>query len=204
MPYKEACLALVDEVDRSAAVIGAVNTIVNDDGFLRAYNTDYLAVAALLADVPTGGTVAVLGSGGMARAVVAALLDAGAEGIVVARNRTAGPELARQYGWQWRADAAGLAVDLLVNATPVGMAGGPAADDLPAPAATVDTAGTVFEVVAVPDETPLVRRARANGAQVITGGQVIALQALEQFVLYTGVRPTDEQVAQAAAYSRSP
>ena len=204
MPYKEQCLALVDEVDRSAAVIGSVNTIVNDAGRLTAYNTDYLAVAALLRDVPAGGAVAVLGSGGMAKAVVAALRDAGnARGTVVARNATTGPALAGRYGWDWTATADGLRADVLVNATPVGMAGGPAADDLPAPAVTVDAAGTVLEVVAVPAETPLVRRARAAGARAITGTQVQALQALEQFVLYTGVRPTEEQARRAAEYSRS-
>ena len=53
---------------------------------------------------------------------------------------------------------------LVINATPVGMAGGPAALDLPVEESVVDAAGTVFEVVAVPIETPLVRRARANGA----------------------------------------
>jgi shikimate dehydrogenase len=58
-------------------------------------------------------------------------------------------------------------------------------------------------VVAMPAETPMVRRARANGQQVVTGAEVIALQAAEQFVLYTGVRPTPDQVERAAAYSRT-
>jgi shikimate dehydrogenase len=90
-----------------------------------------------------------------------------------------------------------------VNATPVGMLGGPAADDLPVAPEVVDTAETVFDVVALPALTPLVRRARAQGTQVITGAEVIALQALEQFVLYTGVRPTDDQVRRAAEFSRA-
>jgi shikimate dehydrogenase len=91
----------------------------------------------------------------------------------------------------------------VINATPVGMAGGPAADQLPVDADVVDAAGTVFEVVAMPIETPLVRRARAAGATVITGAEVQALQAAEQFALYTGVRPTDEQLSRAAAFSRA-
>ena len=66
MPYKEACLEFVDVMDASTEAIGSVNTIVNTDGQLRAYNADYLAVAKLLADhqVPVDHTVAVLGSGG--------------------------------------------------------------------------------------------------------------------------------------------
>jgi shikimate dehydrogenase len=91
----------------------------------------------------------------------------------------------------------------VINATPVGMSGGPAADDLPVEAAVIDTAATVFEVVAMPIETPLVRRARENGATVITGAEVLALQATEQFVLYTGIRPTAAQLARASEFSRA-
>jgi shikimate dehydrogenase len=138
MPCKEACVELVDELDGSAEAIGSVNTIVNTGGRLRAYNTDYLAVA-----------------------------------------------------------------ELLVNATPVGMAGGPAADDLPVAPEVVDAAESVLDVVAVPALTPLVRRARAQDKQVITGAEVITLQAVEQFVLYTGVRPDDDQVRRASELSRA-
>ncbi|MFB9234156.1 shikimate 5-dehydrogenase [Plantactinospora siamensis] len=206
MPYKEAVIPLVDELDPSAAAIDSVNTIVNTDGRLRAYNTDYLAVGALLKQhgVPVSGAVAVLGSGGMAKAVVAALRDAGfPAGTVVARNERTGRALAERYGYAWRPDLGADRPALLVNATPVGMAGGPAARDLPVPGEVADAADTVFDVVAMPAETPLIRRARAAGRRVITGAEVIALQAAEQFALYTGVRPTAEQIGRAAEYSRS-
>ena len=74
MPYKEHVIPLVDEMDASASAIQSVNTIVNTDGHLRAYNTDYLAVTQSLAShqVPTDDDFAILGSGGMAKAVVAA------------------------------------------------------------------------------------------------------------------------------------
>ncbi|MBS0976294.1 shikimate 5-dehydrogenase, partial [Serratia rubidaea] len=67
----------------------------------------------------------------------------------------------------------------------------------------IAAAERVFDVVALPAETPLIRHARQQGKAVITGAEVIALQALEQFVLYTGVRPSDEQVARAAAHARA-
>ena len=89
-----------------------------------------------------------------------------------------------------------------MNATPVGMLGGPAADDLPVAPEVVDAAEAVLEVVAVPALTPLVRWARAQDKQVITGAEVIALQAVEQFVLYTGIRPSDDQVRRASEFSR--
>lgn len=206
MPFKEDVIALVDDMDPSALAIASVNTIVNTDGHLRAYNTDYTAVATLLAEhgVPRDQELVVLGSGGMAKAVVAALRDGGyGPGTVVARNRVSGTALAEQYGFDWRPDIGSLRPQLIVNATPVGMAGGPAAGDLPVPGEVVDAAQTVFEVVAMPQETPLVVRARSGGARVITGSEVIALQAAEQFTLYTGVRPTAEQVARASAFSRA-
>ncbi len=205
MPFKEDVIALVDSMDDSALAITSVNTIVNTDGHLRAYNTDYLAVVTLLREraVPTGAPFAVIGSGGMARAVVAALRDSGfADGVVVARNEPAGRSLADEYGFGWRAEVGTYRPALIVNATPIGMAGGPEAHDLPVPAEVVDAATTVFDVVAMPPETPLLARARAHGASVITGAEVMALQAVEQFVLYTGVRPTGAQFAAAAAFSR--
>ena len=78
---------------------------------------------------------------------------------------------------------------MIVNITPVGMAGGPEENDLAFDAETIAKAHTVFDVVAMPSETPLITAARAAGIPVITGAEVIALQAAEQFERYTGVRP---------------
>lgn len=208
MPWKEDVIALVDEMTPSAEAIHSVNTIVNDDGRLVAYNTDFIAIRTLLDthEVPRT-SCAVLGAGGMAKACVAALTDAGfGPGTVVARNATAGPALAEQYGWSWVASPEELpdgAGELLLNATPVGMAGGPAENDLPVGPELIAAAGTVFDVVAFPSRTPLVRAADAAGKPFISGAEVIALQAAEQFTLYTGVRPTPEQVAEASRISRA-
>lgn len=206
MPWKRDVLALVDEVTRSAAAIEAVNTIVNDDGRLVAYNTDYLAIAQLLQrHAVAPGSFAVLGAGGMAKACVAALAGAGfGPGLVVSRREEPGRALAERYGCEWVPFGAELDVNLLVNATPIGMAGGDEADLLPVSTADLARARTVFDVVAFPAETPLVRAARAAATPVITGAEVIALQAAEQFALYTGVRPTDDQVAEASRISRRP
>ncbi len=206
MPFKETVLGLLDSVDGSARAIGAVNTVVNTDDHLRGFNTDYQAVAGLLRsyEVPSDAPFVVVGSGGMARAVLAALRDSGfADGSVVSRNERTGTALASDFGYPWRAEARSERPRLLVNATPVGMAGGPAADGLPVAVEVVDAAKAVLEVVAMPPETPLVRRAKERGIPVITGPEVQTLQAVEQFVHYTGVRPNDDQVALAAAFSRS-
>ncbi|QCQ90532.1 shikimate 5-dehydrogenase [Rhodococcus sp. SGAir0479] len=206
MPFKEACIEHVDVVHPSASAIDSVNTIVNENGELHAYNTDYQAVADLLhrAQLRPELTVAVAGSGGMAKAVVAALRDSGFETVtVVARNRETGAALAQTYGFEWQPDLGAAHPQLLVNATPIGMSGGPDAEALPFPEAAIDAAEAVFDVVAMPPDTPLVRAATARGLTVVTGAEVIALQAAEQFVLYTGVRPTDDQIRRASEFSRS-
>ncbi|MGO3326645.1 shikimate 5-dehydrogenase [Gordonia sp. (in: high G+C Gram-positive bacteria)] len=204
MPYKEAVLDLVDVVESSAAAIDSVNTIVNDDGVLHAYNTDYQAVADLLAaaSFDRGASVAVSGSGGMAKAVVAALRDTGFTDVtVVARNVETGRALADKYGFVHVTDLGEVRPAVLVNATPVGMAGGPAEHDLPFAQDVVDAATGCLDVVAMPSSTPLVESMRARGAEAISGDAVIAGQAAVQFALYTGVTPTPEQVREASEYS---
>jgi shikimate dehydrogenase len=205
MPFKEACIPFIDEMEPSAAAIQSVNTIVNDDGRLRAYNTDYIAVSHLLRqyELSPRSAFALRGSGGMAKAVACAFHDAGFQsGFIVARNEAAGRSLARSYGYEWRSDLDTARPDILVNVTPIGMAGGAEADDLAFAPEVIDGAQTVFDVVALPLETPLIRYAAEHGKQVISGAEVITLQAVEQFVLYTGLRPTDEQIQRAAVFAR--
>jgi shikimate dehydrogenase len=204
MPLKEAVIEFVDEMMPSAFAIQAVNTVVNDAGWLRAYNTDYIAVLSLLKshNVPTNLRFVLRGSGGMAKAVTAALREAGfANGTIVARNEMAGRALARQYGYEWESDLFEEKPGFLINVTPIGMAGGREAAQSAFPEKMIRATEFAFDVVAAPPETPLVRFAREQDKPVITGGEVIVLQALEQFVLYTGVRPSDEQALRAAEFA---
>lgn len=201
MPYKQEVIPLIDHLEDSAARIDAVNTIVNDEGELTGYNTDYTAVASLLEQHGVDQTlpVAVRGSGGMANAVVAALTDHGMRGTVVARNHVTGTSLAGRYDCEF----SGVVPDdarLLVNVTPIGMEGD-MAEELSFTPEEIDRAEVVFDVVASPVNTPLIRAAREAGKPVISGAEVAALQAAEQFALYTGVRPTAEQVAAAEDYA---
>ncbi|GAA2238607.1 shikimate 5-dehydrogenase [Herbiconiux moechotypicola] len=205
MPFKEAVIPLVDVVEPSAAAIESINTIVNDDGTLTASNTDYEAVAELLArhEVEPSASVLVRGSGGMAKAVVAAFRGAGFDDLtVLARNREAGAALAEKYGYRFASELPDAGHAVIVNVTPLGMAGQDE-DALAFPLEHVAAAGTVVDVVAFPSETPLVRAARETGASLITGADVIALQAARQFARYTGVTPSREQVERASAFSRA-
>lgn len=206
MPFKEDVIPLVDEVEPSAQAIHSVNTIVNDDGRLTASNTDYIAVHRLIEEhgLDPAHAVLIRGSGGMANAVGVAFRDKGFHaGIVVARNVEKGRALADRLGYEYAPEVGSLTAPVIVNVTPIGMAGGPEQNERAFDEATIAKASTVFDVVALPSETPLIKAARAAGVKVITGAEVIALQAAEQFERYTGVRPTAEQVAAASAVSRA-
>jgi shikimate dehydrogenase len=206
MPFKEAVIPLLDEVDASAAAIQSVNTIVNTDGHLVGYNTDYLAVRTVLAEhrVHTDLEFIVLGAGGMAKAIVAALRDSGfRSGTVVARSGDAARDLADQYGFDFAPEMGTLTAPLLINATPIGMTGSRQENDLSFDRDRVQRAEVVFDVVAFPSRTPLINLATEMGKTAISGAEIIALQAAEQFVLYTGIRPSDDQLRRAAEFSRA-
>ena len=206
MPFKQDVIALVDTVEDSARAINAVNTIVNDGGRLTASNTDYIAVQRLIEDhgLDASQSVLVRGSGGMAAAVATAFRDSGFhDGVLVARNPDTGQALARKLDYDFASEVGARSADIIVNVTPVGMTGGPEEQESAFDGSTIAKADTVFDVVALPSETPLIVAARAAGTKVITGAEVIALQAAEQFERYTGIRPTAEQVADASAVSRA-
>ncbi|MGZ5392466.1 MAG: shikimate 5-dehydrogenase [Mycobacterium sp.] len=149
-------------------------------------------------------SVLLRGSGGMANAVAAAFRDNGfQQGTVIARNAETGGALAQRLGYEYAPDVGTRTAGVIVNITPVGMAGGPEENDLAFSVETIAKAHTVFDVVALPSETPLIVAARSAGIAVITGAEVIALQAAEQFERYTGVRPSTEEIAAASAVSRA-
>lgn len=202
MPFKEAVIPLIDDLESSARAIDSVNTIVNDDGRLTGYNTDYVAVRQLLEKrIEKPVPFLLRGSGGMAKAVAAALRDAGfANGTIIARNKMAGQAIADQYGFCWQADLPPDSAPLLINVTPLGMEGKDR-DALAFRAEQIAACSTAFDVVAQPVDTPFVRAARAARKSVISGGEVIVLQAAEQFILYTGVSPGADDIYEAARYA---
>ena len=206
MPFKEACIPMLDRLDASAQAIGSVNTIVNDGGVLHAYNTDYIAIERLVgrAGIDPATPFVLRGSGGMARAVAFALRGCGfTNGIILARNEQTGRMLADACGYGWT-DAMAGHPGMLINVTPFGMQGGPEADDLAFDEAAIRAAEVIVDAVALPSETPLIRAARTLGKRVVTGAEIQAVQALEQFILYTGVTPGAEQAAAAATFAGRP
>ena len=166
MPFKQDVIPLVDGVEDSARAINSVNTIVNDDGRLTASNTDYIAVQQLIDATRSGPSQSVLihGSGGMASAVGAAFRDNGFHtGMVVARNAETGPALARHSTTTMRPRSDGPPSDRQRDTDRHGRRsrGGRSPFDTP----TIAKAHTVFDVVALPSETPLIVAARAAGSR---------------------------------------
>lgn len=206
MPFKEAIIPLLDSLEPSARAIESVNTVVNTEGNLVGSNTDFEAVLELLqqSGIETSSKVLVQGSGGMAKAVVAAFKQAGFQDLTItAQNLEAGAALAAKYGYRFDSgalDSPGF--DVLVNVTPIGMTG-PNESELSFSKEIIASATTVFDVVAFPVNTPLILEAKAQGKKIISGAEVIALQAAIQFEKYTGVKITPEQIARASEFSRA-
>ena len=199
VPHKEAAFAAVDARDAAARRIGAVNTVfVDDGGALRGSNTDAFGFLEALRTRSPGWTAAagpavVLGAGGAARAVLAALAEAGAPEVrLVNRTRARAESLAGAFGapvavvgWGERESAlAGAA--LLVNTTTLGMAGVPPLDlrldDLPESA-------LVNDIVYTPLETALLAAARARGCVAVDGLEMLLHQARPGFAGWFGREP---------------
>jgi shikimate dehydrogenase len=204
LPHKEAALRLVDDADTVSRRVGAVNTLmVRPDGQLVGRNTDVFGfLAALDARAPGWraklGAAVVLGAGGAARAVIAALQDAGVGAIrLVNRTRSRAETVARDFGAPvsvvgWDERAAALAdANLLVNTTTLGMVGNPPLelrlDALPKGAIVTD-------IVYAPFETPLLAGAARRGNPSVEGLEMLLHQARPGFEAWFGRAPevTDE------------
>lgn len=200
MPHKEAILPLLDEVDATAASCGAVNTVCIREGRAIGHNTDGTGFLDSLAGQgfhPQGRTVLLLGAGGAAKAVGHALAAAGAGRIIVcARRSERAAALAAQLpgcgeGIVLAQDAiqqAAAACDLLVNATPLGMAGSPAFTGLDFLQAMPPHA-VVYDLVYHPRRTALLEAAAWQGLRTVGGIDLLIRQAVRAFTFFTGETP---------------
>jgi shikimate dehydrogenase len=189
MPHKVRVMPYLDRLDETAREIGAVNTVVNDDGCLTGYNTDWTgAVGALEERIALEGKRAVVvGAGGAARAVAYGLLRRGCDLVLYNRTASKGQALAKELGAQFGGDLAALEdvgdYEVLVNATSVGFH---APEDSVIPPSLLAEGKVVLDVVFMPPASRLVREARARGCVTISGTRMLVHQAACQFQLYTG------------------
>lgn len=217
IPYKEAALRHMDGLHETARFVGAINTIVNNDGHLQGYNTDVTGFQRSLAEAgfdPAGARAVLWGAGGAARAVAWALIWRGVESLTII-NRTAvrGGRLRHDLasasagvslgsmGADDDAVASALSdADLVVQCTSVGLNGSATEGEMPIDLAMLSNDAFVADLIANPVETPLVRAALASGRRAVGGLPMLVYQGAAAFELWTEREaPVEVMLAEAEA-----
>jgi len=207
LPHKSNAIAYLkrtgSQIEPLATAIGAVNTLkVGLNGRLSGYNTDYAgAIDALVSAMGIGrhdlhsAKVAVIGAGGVARAVVAGLCDVGAKVTIYNRTLSKAEGLGSEFGAKAAPldAAAECRADVLINCTSIGMH--PDIGACPVPKSTIGGDMVVFDTVYNPAETLLLKYAKAAGAKAVCGAEMFIRQAMAQYKIFTGSE-ADEQIMQ--------
>jgi len=220
IPHKEAAAHRSKEADPMVRIVGAANTLqVRPDGTFFAANTDYPAALESLRthlDAKARGEgvkppefsqlfVLVLGAGGAARAIVAALVRAGAHVTVSSRTVERAEKLAAEVGCKfcdWQARHSVAQCEIVINCTPVGMH--PKVDESPLHAGFLKPGLVVFDTVYNPEHTLLIRDAEVRGCSIVTGVDMFVRQAAKQFELFTGIAPPLEEMRELLRKAMSP
>jgi shikimate dehydrogenase len=184
-----------------AKKIGAVNTILNQDGLLTGYNSDAMgAVTALKGRISLKNQrVAIVGAGGAARAIGFGILENQGKVIVVNRTKKTGERLAADLGGDFYplAEIERVDCDVLINTTPVGMF--PNVDATPVPGTFFAEHMTVMDIIYTPLRTRLLKEATAAGCVTIQGLPMFIYQGAFQFELWTGMRAPVEAMKGAVS-----
>jgi shikimate dehydrogenase len=211
MPHKKAVINYLDEIDQTAKFLNAVNTIHNKNGKLLGFNTDGIGALKALKENgvnPHGKRVLLLGSGGAARAIAYALVQEADELVVLNRTVEQAKELAslleRTFNKKVVGDSLSPKViqdnlwdsDILVNATSVGMK--PNATQSPVAPEWLKPDLAVMDIVYNPIETKLDKDAKAAGAKVISGVEMLIYQGAASFEIWTGHSAPVEVMRKAA------
>jgi shikimate dehydrogenase len=207
MPHKVSIIPMLDKLDPLAEKIGAVNTVVNDNGVLSGYNTDGLGVLKALLEKgvePEGKKVAVIGAGGASRAISYVLAQRGAqltilnrkeeldwaEKIAASINKDLGAAVKVMELGPKQLKIALSGADILVHATSVGMS--PDSGKSLVPADLFKSGLTVFDVIYSPLKTKLIREAEAAGCRTFGGVDMLVWQGVLCFEKWTGQTPPSE------------
>jgi len=195
IPHKVAVIADLEELDDAASKIGAVNTIVNSDGSLKGYNTDWLGLRDAICELTDlqGKKTAIIGAGGTARSAIFACLKGGAKVSVFNRTLANAEKLGLEFGveaFPLSAMQQLRSFEIIINTTSLGSSSH--APDLPIAPEVMHAAQIVMDVNYNPELTALLKAAGQKGARTIAGSRMFLYQALHQFKLYTDlVAPRD-------------
>jgi shikimate dehydrogenase len=204
LPYKSAVIPLLDEVDPLAAKIGAVNTVVNQNGRLCGLNTDVLGGLKALQENQVeiqGKKCLLVGAGGVARALAWGLQHQGARLMITNRTAAKAEALARELGcglipWEKRADQQ---AEILIQATAAGMH--PHTNECSIPVDCYKPGIVLLETIYNPLETKCLQWAQARGCRTINGLEMFIRQGAEQYRIWTGLEPPVEVMRKAVLAS---
>lgn len=191
MPHKLAVMKYLDVIDPTAREIGAVNTIVNNNGVLSGYNTDYYGVKKALEMIPdiAKKRVLLVGAGGIGRTFALVLRQLAVKEVFICnRDPAKARALAKEFKISYLPymKRGHVEADVLINATSMGMSAG---DDMVVPKKALPGFKAVIDVVVSPKKTLLIRAAEKLDLQTVPGLAITTQQALAQLKLYTGARP---------------
>lgn len=197
IPHKIDMMRLLDEADPECRTVGATNTVVNTDGYLKGYNTD---VDGFLDPIRRrrigceGSDVLLVGAGGAARAVVAGFAKEKVRRITIANRTAESAEALASFakGLGVESDNVDIATagdiasryKFIVNATSVGLKG----MGLPISTKNISGNSIVYDIVYMPVETPLIKEAAEKKATIIYGWEMLIAQAMKSFEIWTGVK----------------
>ncbi len=209
VPHKESVIPLLDELDMPARYIGAVNTIVNNNGRLKGYNTDWGGFLSSLKDdagfLAKGKTALVLGAGGSSRAICYALGWEGVSRLIITnRTQPRAEELAKELrGVCKRVDVLSWGeampkVDLVVNCTTVGLLHSAQEHESPIDAKRLSADTLVMDLIYNPQETPLLKGAKQAGCRVLNGLSMLVYQGAGAFDMWTGKKAPVDVMMRAA------
>lgn len=204
IPHKETIMPMLDSIEAHAKTIGAVNTVVNKNGKLRGYNTDWVGAKRAIEEVTDieGKDVLVLGAGGAAAAIVYACAQMGARVTILNRSIDRAEKLAERFGSDGAEVRAGVLEDimhhrthLLVHTTSIGM--GADANRSLVPVEYFKRGLFVLDIVYTPLENKLVREAQRAECRIIPGYKMLLYQGERQFELWFGKKPRTDKMEEA-------
>ena len=191
IPYKVSVMEYLDEIDEDALNIGAVNTIVNSNGHLIGYNTDWLGLIVTIKELMPikDKTFVIIGAGGTAMAAVYGILKESGLPIIVNRTIAKGKSLSNKFKCPFYsfADLVKIKADCLINTTPIGMY--PNTDQSPVEASMLTGYKYVIDVIYNPQKTKLLCDAEAQGCNIVSGLDMFVHQGAQQLKLWTGIEP---------------
>lgn len=191
IPFKQEVMKYIDMIDETANTIGAVNTVSNNNGVLTGFNSDWIGSMNALKEVinPKDKNVIVIGTGGVARALVFGLVKERAKVKVFGRNTKNAKDLAKELGAEQGFNISDIKnypeYDIVINATSVGSVGSNENESI------VDESyfkpNTVaMDVISMPVETKFLKLAKQKSAQIVSGYRMLIHQAIVQFEIFTG------------------